>query len=98
MMEKFSYSNHPVRCIITGPSCSGKSVFLKILFLNIINEYGKVYIYSSSLHQDFYQKINKCFSNYISIHIIPNSLIEEDIDEVIDETSNKKDFEKSILK
>ena len=27
-MEKFLYPNHPVRCIITGPSECGKSVFL----------------------------------------------------------------------
>ena len=27
-MEKFPYPTHPVRCIITGPSECGKSVFL----------------------------------------------------------------------
>ena len=37
----------------------------------------------------------KCFSNYIPIHIIPNNLNEEDIDLVIEEIVNKKDFEKS---
>ena len=56
MMEKFLYSNHPVRCIITGPRNSGKSIFLTNLILNIINEYDKIYIYSPSLHQDLYQK------------------------------------------
>ena len=40
-MEKILYPNHPVRCIITGPSCSGKSVLLTNLILNIINEYDK---------------------------------------------------------
>ena len=64
-MEKFLYPSHPVRCIITGPSCSRKSVFLLNLILNIINEYDKIYIYSPSLHQDLYQKLIKCFSNYI---------------------------------
>ena len=54
-MEKYLYPNHPVRCIITGPSECGKSVFLTNLFLNIINEYDKVYIYSPSLHQDLYK-------------------------------------------
>ena len=38
-MEKFLYPNHPVLCIITGPSECGKSVFLTNLILNKINEY-----------------------------------------------------------
>ena len=97
-MEKYLYPNHPVRCIITGPSECGKSVFLTNLLLNIINEYDKIYIYSPSLHQDLYQKLNKCFHNYIPIHIIPNILNEEDIDKVIDEVVNNKDFEKSDTK
>ena len=73
-MEKILYPNHPVKCIITGPSERGKSVFLTKLFLNINNEYNKIYIYSPSLHQDLYQKLTKCFSNYIPIHIIKNIL------------------------
>ena len=70
-MDKYLYPNHPVRCIIAGPSESGKSVFLTNLTLNIINEHNKTYIYSPSLHQDIYQKIIKSFGNYIPIHIIP---------------------------
>ena len=93
-MEKSLYPKHPVRCIITGPSWSGKSVFLTNLILNI-NEYDKIYIYSPSLHQDLYQKLIKCFSNYIPIHIIPYILNEADIDIVIEEIINNKDFEKS---
>ena len=95
-MEKFLYPNHPVRCIITGPSSSGKNVFLTNLILNIINEYDKIYIYSPSLHQDLYQKLFKCFSNYIPINIIPNIINETDIDIVIEEMVNNKDFEKSL--
>ena len=94
-MEKFLYPNHPVRCIITGPSNVGKSFFLTNLILNNINEYDKIYIYSPSLHQDLYQKLIKCFSNHIPIHIILNILNEEDIDIVIDEIVNNEDFEKS---
>ena len=94
-MEKILYPTHPVRCIITGSSECGKSVFLTNLILNIINEYDKIYIYSPSLHQDLYQKLIKCFSNYIPIHIIPNISSEEDIDVVIKEVVNNKDFEKS---
>ena len=96
-MEKILYLAHPCRVIITGPSCSGKTVFLTNLILNIINEYDKIYIYSPSLHQDLYQKLIKCFSNYIPIHIIPNILNEEDLDIVIDEIINHKDFQKSNI-
>ena len=93
-MDKNLYPNHLVRCIITGPSERGKSVFLTNLFLYIVNEYDKIYIYSPSLHQDLYQNLIKCFSNYIPIHIISNILNEENIDIVIEEIVNK-DFEKS---
>ena len=55
-MEKYLYPNHPVRCIITGPSNVGKNVFLTNLILNINNEFDKIYIYSPSLHQNLYQK------------------------------------------
>ena len=94
-MDEYLYPTHPVRCIISGPSECGKSVFLTNLILNFINEYDKIYIYSQSLHQDLYQKLIKCFSNYIPIKIIPNILNEEDIDVVIEEIVNIKDFEKS---
>ena len=94
-MENFLCANHFLRCIITGPSSSGKSVFLTNLILNIISEYNKLYIYSPSLHQDLYQKLIKCFSNYIPIHIIPKILKDEDLDVAIDEIDNNKDFEKS---
>ena len=94
-MDKVLYPTHPVRCIITGPSECGKSVFLINLILNIINEYDKIYIYSPSLHQKLYQKLIKCFSNYVPIHNIPNIWNEEDIDIVIKEIVNNKHFEKS---
>ena len=93
--ENFLYPSHPVRCIITGPSECGKSVFLTNLILEIINEYNKIYIYSLSLHQDLYQKLIKSFSNYIHIHITPKILNKEHIDVVIEEIVNNKDFEKS---
>ena len=94
-MEEILYPTHPVRCIITGPSECGKSVFPTNLVLNIINEYDKIYIYSPSLLQDLYQKLIKCFSNFIRIHIIPHILNEEDIDIVNEEIVNNKDFRKS---
>ncbi len=94
-MDKILYPSNPCRVIITGPSNSGKTYFLTNIILNIINEYDKIYIYSPSLHQDFYQKIIKCFCNYIPINIIPNILNEEYIDIVIEEIINNKDFKKS---
>ena len=95
MTDKLLYPPHPVRCIITGPSECGKSLFLTNLILNIINEYDEIYIYSPSLHQDLYQKLIKCFSNYIPIHVIPNILNEKEINVVIDEVVTIKDFEKT---
>ena len=89
--------NHPTRCIITGPIECGKSVFLTNLVLNIFNEYNKIYIYSPSLHQNLYRKLNKCFSNYIPLQIIPNILNEEYIDRVIKEIVSNKDFENSNI-
>ena len=95
MMEKLLYPNHPVSCVITGPSECGKSVLLTKIISNNINEHEKLYIYSPSLHQDLYQKLNICFITFIAIHIIPNILIEEHIDVVIDEVVNDKNFQKS---
>ena len=97
-MDKILYPSHPCRVLITGPSCSGKSVFLTNIILNIINEYDKIYICSPSLHQDLYQRLINCFSNYIPIHIISNILNEEDLDILIEEIVNNKDFEKSDIK
>ena len=94
-MEKFLNPNHPVRCIITGPSECGKAVFLTNLILNVFDEYDKIYIYWPSLHQDLYQKLIKCFSNFIPIDIIPFILNEKDIDLVTDEIIKNKDLEKS---
>ena len=66
MMDKYLYPNHPVRCVITRPSECGKSVFPIKLILNTINENDELYIHSPRLHQDSYQKLIKCFSNYVS--------------------------------
>ena len=63
--------------------------------MKIVNDYDNFYIYSPSLHQDLNQKVIKCFSNYSPIHLFPNILNEEDIDIVIDEKVNDKQFRKS---
>ena len=96
-MDKILYPSHPLRCIITGPSNVGKTCFLTNIILNTINEYYKIYIYSPSLHQDLYQRLIECFTNYIPINIISNILNEEDIDIVIEEKITDKDFEKTDI-
>ena len=73
-MENLLYPTHPIRSIVTGLSCFGKSLFLTNSVLNIFNEFNKIYIYSPSLRQDLYQKLIECFSKYIQIHIIPKIL------------------------
>ena len=94
-MEKFLYPNHPVCYIITGSSECGKSVFRTILILNISNVFNRIYICSPSLHQELNWKLIKCFSNFIPFHILPNILYEQDIDVIIEEIVNNKDFQKS---
>ena len=94
-MENHLYPTQSVRCNKTGPSECGKCVFLTNLNLSLINESDKIYIYSPSLHQDFYQDLVKCFSNYIPYHLLPNILNEEDIDVILEEILKNKDFEKS---
>ena len=89
-MEKFHHQTHPARCIITGPSGIGKSVFLLNLFFYNNNECEKMNIYSPCFHQDVYHELIKCSSNYIRIKIIPIISYEEDLDLVIDEIVNKK--------
>ena len=94
-MEEILYPSQPVRCILTGPSEGGKKIFSNKISFILFNEFEKIYIYSPSLHQDFYQKLIKCFNNYVPIHIIPNILNGEDINVVFDEIINGKDFQKS---
>ena len=53
-MEKLLYPTQSVRCVKTGLTECGKSVFLTNLILSKINQYDKIYIYSPSQHQDTY--------------------------------------------
>ena len=59
-MDEFQCPSHPVICIIGWPSESGKSCFLTKLILNTINDFGKTYISSPSLHQELDQKNLEC--------------------------------------
>ena len=97
-MDKYLYPTHPVLCFFPGPYECGNNHFLTNIISNFLTRYDKVYIYSPSLHPDLYKKLNNCFSNYIPIFIIPNTLNEEDFYVVIDELVSSKDFEKSDTK
>ena len=61
----------------------------RFIFKNI-NEYDKIYIYSPSLHQKFYQKLIKSFSKNIPINNISNVPNEENIDVLIEEIVQKR--------
>ena len=52
-MEKYTYPQHPFRCMITGPSECRKSSFLRTSILSFCNDFEETYTYSSSLHQAF---------------------------------------------
>ena len=95
IMQNFLYPQHPVYCVFTWPSNVGINYFLTILILNNITEFENLYIYSTSLHQDLYQKVIISFSNYLPIKTIPNILNREDLDLVFDEIVNDEVFEES---
>ena len=92
-MDEFLDPIHPVGCIIEGPTECGKP-FITNLILNV-NGLEKIYIYSSSLHQDFYQKSIKCFNDFIPTNVIQNILNEENLDPSIEEIVIDENFEKS---
>ena len=97
-MEKNLYPTRVIRCITNKSSECGKSLFLRNLILNTFDENDKIYIFSPSLHQDLYQKIYKCFNNYIQIHIITNILNEEDTDLVIGKKLRAKTLKNQTVK
>ena len=94
-MDKYLYPAHPVRCIITGPSECRKSFFLTNSNFHLINAIEKIYICSPTLHQDFCQKSNKRFSNYIPMKQISNILDEENLGAINYEVLYDIYFEKS---
>ena len=72
-----------------------KDEMINVEFNFYSNRKDMSFNYSPSLHQDFYPNLFKCFTNYIPLNIIPKVLNEEDIDIVIDQKVNDKDFRKS---
>ena len=70
-------------------------VFSKDFIPNVFAEFERIYIFSPSFYQELKRKLNKCFSNYKPINLFPNILNEDDINLVIDEIVNDKDFEKT---
>ena len=100
-MEKILYPETPVRCIISGKSNSGKSTLLFKFLFNITNNFDKIYIYSPTIHQPNYQKLIKCFQNFLPLNVIDNILKEdidlEDLDDIIEEIVQDEDFVSSPI-
>ena len=96
-MENIRYPKHPIRCIFTGPSEWGKKVIQTKLVFKFFNDLQKIYIYSPSHHQDKYQKLIKCFCNYIPIQIIQIIFYEEPLVVVISEVVTDKNLDKSDI-
>ena len=65
-MENFLNPSHSFLRNFAGPSKGRKSYFLTNLIFNNINEFEKK-IYSPGFHQELYQKLTKCFRNFILI-------------------------------
>ena len=61
----------------------------------MINDYGKIYICSLSPHQDLYQKLIECFSNFIPLKTIQNILDKEDLELIIEKKVKEENFEKT---
>ena len=53
-----------------------------------------MYIFAPSIHQDSYQKLINCFSNYIPISFFQNKVNEKCIVSVFDDRVNHEDFQK----
>ena len=94
-MDKKLYPTHPVRVLVAGPSECGKSCTSKNLILNNIKDFGKIYVYSPSLHEQFYQKLFNCYNNITPIKVFQDTLKEEDLDYLIEGLVNNENFEKS---
>ena len=80
---------------MTRPSKGGKYCILINVILKSIDEFKRVYSYSSSRHQDIYPKLIECFNNYIPINLFQSLLVEDDFDSFIKEIITDGDFEKN---
>ena len=94
-MDSFLKPPHPGGIIHIGPSQGGKSICVTNLILNFINDFERIFTCSPYVHQDFYEILIECFSNFIPTDIIPTLLIKDYIDLIIGEIVNDKYFEKS---
>ena len=97
-MDIFLYLIHPVQFTVTGPSEGGKFCFPTNLFTNIINDSGKIYIYSRFLHEHSLQKLFNCFTNFVPKNIFEEILNEDDLDVLKEAIFIEKNFVKSKKK
>ena len=96
-MRKFLWPLHSARVVTTGLSEFAKICFVAKKTSNIINDFGKIYISSPSIHQGLYQKILRSFSNFIPVSKIQNILNEEVLGQLVEETVNHQTLDASEL-
>ena len=100
-MEEFLIPNS-FRCLIIGPSGCGKThLLIKIINSDMV-DYDKLCLIGRSLHQPYYQILQKCCEVGIPKNVIFNIFKEVwsgrqdiDMDELIDAIVNDDDFETS---
>lgn len=86
------------RVLIIGPSGCGKTHLL----MNILNmiPFDKLFLFSRSIHQDYYQTLIRCHENFLPRNVIENIFNEppksmEELDQIINEIVNDEEFETS---
>ena len=99
-MEKYLYPEPPVRCIISGKSASGKSTLQFQILFNIINNFDKIFIYST-IRQPVYRTIIKSLQNFLALIVTQITLRESiplnELDKTIEAIINHEDFESSHI-
>ncbi len=89
------------RCLIIGPSGCGKTHLLMKIINSDMVDYDRLCLIGRSLHQDYYQILQKCYEENIPKNVIFNiferiwSGQPPDIDELIDMVVNDVGFEPS---
>ena len=89
------------RCLIIGPSGCGKTHLLMKIINSDMVDYDRLCLIGRSLHQDYYQILQKCYEENIPKNVIFNiferiwSGKPPGIDELIDMVVNDVGFEPS---
>lgn len=91
------------RCLIIGPSNCGKTYLLMndILLAKEEQLKGNLMLFSASLHQPYYQLLQKCFENKFSHDLVCNifnvcKAPYKELDEFIEQIKGEEDFQTHI--